>query len=240
MFGKVGQRGNMYCFIISYNRLTWLKEIVAQCQRLRLIPVIIDNNSNYKPLLDYLETTTVTNHRLTNNLGHLTFWKNEIYKKYSNINRYFVTDNDLDLGSLPDNTIEVFNNKLDKEPSNIVKIGASLKLNDLPSNSYTEEIISWETKFWENKDNDNFFIANVDTTFALYDHNRLLPWIESGDIEKFFLAKRANEPYTVRHLPWYMTPESMDSEFISYIKSASGQYWTNKFLHHFNIDVLSL
>ena len=42
-------------FIISYNWLTYLKNIIKDILRMGGTPVILDNASTYPPLLDYLK-----------------------------------------------------------------------------------------------------------------------------------------------------------------------------------------
>ena len=84
--------------IISYNQLKYLKLLVEKLQSNGYSNiVIIDNNSKYPPLLDYLKSIEdkVIIHYLKENFGHMVFWKNkEIFDLYSK--GYFVlTDPDV-------------------------------------------------------------------------------------------------------------------------------------------------
>jgi hypothetical protein len=117
--------------------------------------------------------------------------------------RYVVTDSDLDLSRVPTDLLDLMNDGLDKYPQ-IIKAGLSLELDDLPEDGLlTEKVRRWEAAFWRDRLDDQFWLANVDTTFAL--HRAGTIWTGVAH------ALRTDRPYTARHLPWYDpdTPEEI-------------------------------
>ena len=86
----------MKAYIISRNRLTltvnmadWLADFVE--------PIIVDNDSDYPPLLRYYETCLYKVIRVDTNLGSEVIWKTGIVDDYSSGESYLVTDPDLDM-----------------------------------------------------------------------------------------------------------------------------------------------
>ena len=59
-------------FLIAYNRLGYLRQLVAWLERAGYSDIrIIDNCSSYPPLLEYLERSPHAVHRMDRNYGHL-------------------------------------------------------------------------------------------------------------------------------------------------------------------------
>ena len=175
--------------------------------------VIIDNNSTYKPLLDYFETieSSVTLHRLNENMGHLIFWKNkELFDKYSK-GYYVVTDADIVPDeNCPDDFLLYFKKILDFNHQ-VTKVGFSLRIDDIPNtNINKEKIVKWESQFWNHQDKKGNFIAKIDTTFALYRPNYDL------SSESFMKAIRTNFPYQAQHGGWYIDNKNLTDEFKYY------------------------
>ncbi len=189
-------------------------------------PIIIDNDSDYPPLLEwYEEGCPYRVIRMEKNFGHLALWKSGLLKLYTD--RYYcVSDPDLDLSSIPHDYIDVLMRGLQENPG-VTKSGLSLRISDLPQNAYTKKVIEWEKKFWQKKAG-SFFLADVDSTFALYDKQ-----IDFGKLppegNKFHWAVRSPEPYTVRHLPWYNTPQSIEAnEEEKYYFDRTQTYWAER------------
>lgn len=208
----------MKIFIISYNRLSSLR---SMCKKLKGYDItIIDNNSTYPPLLEWLQ-----------NCGH-----NVIFNKFNGTHQalwihhaelitdrfYCVTDPDLDISGIPDDWQDVLLRGLMENPD-VVKAGFSLRLSDLPQNDYTKEVIEWESKFWQYKRKD-FYLSDIDTTFAMYDAERDFGALPNN---RFFSAVRSPEPYTARHLMWYNEQDISDEETY-FIEHTSG-YWSEKY-----------
>lgn len=70
----------------------------------------------------------------------------------------------------------------------------SLLLDDLPPTDEGNFIRKNEADYWLAPVDDMYYVAGIDTTFALY---------REGNIKHTYSAIRTNKPYTARHLPWY-------------------------------------
>lgn len=200
-------------FIISYNRLSYLKTMIQWLESYGLNNVIIvDNNSTYPPLLDYLRTTSHRVERIPENLGHLVVWRcglfDDILRKYY----YIVTDPDvLPDKNCPHDAVLRFYNMLQDYPS-IVKSGFSLKIDDLPAYFPIRDLVlEMEKRFWTKPtpDGEGYF-AHIDTTFALY-----RPGIFPDD-GAWFEGIRLAPPYIAQHMPWYENPAELNDESLYY------------------------
>lgn len=195
-------------FIPMFNRLTWAKKMAEDLTKFGCEVILIDNNSTYKPLLDWYEICPYKVHRLTKNYGERVFWLAKINEQYTD-RYYIITDPDLDVSHLPSDFIDVLKNGLDKNP-NIIKCGLSLKLDDLPDNDYTIHPKRFESKYWLEKDHLGNYSCGIDTTFALYDKERQVDGWDEG--VKFYIGTRTPPPYCARHLPWYLTKEDFEND----------------------------
>lgn len=212
----------MKAFIIAYNRLTMLKNLAENLTQAGLEVIIIDNASTYEPLLEWYKTNPYFIVRMDKNYGHQVLFNQcpeLITDRY-----YIVTDHDLDISHLPSNWVDVLRKGLDLFP-NVIKSGLSLRIDDLPENNYTKEVISWEIKYWERELRDGFYLSEIDTTLAMYDKTRDFGKLPN---DRFFSAVRADKPYESLHLPWYNTLENMDDEE-KYYSEHTGTYWNEKF-----------
>jgi hypothetical protein len=196
--------------IISFNQLFYLKQLI-QLLSVRGYEniIVIDNNSTYKPLLEYFEEiqSSVKLHRLRENYGHLVFWKvRELFEKYSK-GYYVVTDADINpIQECPEDFLLNFRRILDKDYY-ITKVGFSLKIDDIPNTNHNKDkIIKWETAFWSKKSNGENFEAKIDTTFALYRPNY------NHQILDFYNACRTKMPYMARHGGWYIDNKNLTEE----------------------------
>ena len=209
--------------INNRNRITFLKDLINALELRGYKNIyIIDNNSNYEPLLEYYNTCNYKVFRLKENVGFLSLWKTDIYKKF--IRDYYVyTDSDV-VPSLdcPDDFLDVFWSKMKKEKT-IMKIGLSLKIDDLPDYfNKKQEVIEWEKQYFQKETNDGYYISNVDTTFALY-----RPFMSKGACRLLML--RSKTPYDAYHMPWYNDSQNLNDEELFYINNAkTSTHWTSK------------
>jgi len=194
--------GDVPIFIISYNHLTYLKKLVDYLERADFNNIhIIDNNSTYPPLLQYLRNSRHIVHYMGANYKHMVLFESERFRSIIDENFFVLTDPDI----LPDEVcpqdfLDLFLDGLLRHPMKN-KVGFSLKINDLPNHYHLKEnVIKWEQRFYNTRmpigDNEAYD-APVDTTFALYRPRS--QWRTSD----FFAAMRTAAPYTARHLPWY-------------------------------------
>ncbi len=209
--------------IINFNQLAYLKELIDALQNYnheRI--VIIDNASTYPPLLEYYEQIGkyITIHRLTQNIGHMVFWKNKkLFKQYGR-GYYVLTDADiLPNKNLPLNYIMSMKKLLD-ETRNIVKVGFALNIEDIPDHyKLKEKIITLEKKYWEDQIAPDIYRADVDTTFALYK-----PGLNLGNrfmMRYFYTALRVGGDFTCRHGGWYIDHNRPTPEQSFYMKTAN-------------------
>jgi len=203
----------MKCFIVMFNRLTWPKKMAEFLSDTGCEVILVDNASTYPPLLEWYDTDCPYKvYRLQENYGHLVLWGSGILNEYPD-QYYAVTDPDLDLSDVPSDYIDFLMKGLTNQE--VVKTGLSLRVDDLPVNGFTEEIVKKERQYWECvQDGNGFYYAGIDTTFAIYDRERMA----SG---KFYWSLRAPKPYTARHLPWYLTPQVLSFEEIYYMTKAT-------------------
>ena len=204
----------MKVFIINYNRVTLAKNLADWCAANKLVPVIIDNNSDYKPLLDYYNGCPYEVIRMPKNYGHTVMWNPET-KLLNDVNeRYIVTDSDLDLSAVPSGFLRVMHYGLDKYPQ-FPKCGLSLEINDLPDLPKTHRVKNeCEAQYWQTPLDPIYFNAPVDTTFAMY---------REGVKHYTLEAIRTNRPYTARHVPWYYTDfEKLPDDEKNYFRTANG------------------
>jgi hypothetical protein len=206
--------------IISFNQYNYLKLLIDFLLKNNYSNIIIiDNNSSYLPLLNYFEEikNMVTIHKLKVNEGHMVFWKNkEIFNTYSK-GYYVITDSDIVPNkNCPSDFLLHFKTILEQH-YNLSKVGFSLKIDDIPnSNTNKQKIIDWESKFWEVKDENQNYIAPIDTTFALYKPNSF--HIANA---KFYKAIRVKFPYEAIHGGWYVDTANLNEEQSYYYKTAN-------------------
>jgi len=204
-------------FIICRDRLTclvglldWL-ESVGHADEVYLM----DNDSTWPPLLEFYETTRHTVLHSEVNAGHKVGWSSGWLKQYVRRRPFIVTDPDLlPVDECPDDAVAVMAETLAAVP-NTRKVGFSLKIDDIPDHFPSKQgAIDWETRYWSDWDKDaGAWVAPIDTTFALY-----APWAlrRFGYTPSF----RLPEPYTMRHLPWYLDPADLSEEDVYYMYRA--------------------
>lgn len=178
----------MHALIINYNRITLPAQTAQWCHNQGLTPIIIDNASDYPPLLDYYQSRCpYPVVRMEQNYGHMVVWHQSLLRRLGVRPPYVVTDPDLDYSQIPGDWLKVFSDGLRKYPT-FDKIGFSLEIDDVKN----QNTVDWEQKFWQYPLDDLYYNAPIDTTFAMYKTD-----------EFSFNSIRTGRPYTVRHLPWY-------------------------------------
>lgn len=216
--------------INNRNRLTYLKKLIKSLEKRGYFNIIIlDNDSSFEPLLNYYKNECKYRICFLNaNLGHLALWKSKYFNEFK-YNYYVYTDSDLELtDECPENFIQDILTEM-KFNKYIQKIGLSLRTDNLPDYyDLKQEVIDWEKRFYEKKYNRNklFFIAQVDTTFAVY-----RPFVYGGSSD-YHLTLRTSYPLMISHLPWYVDSKNLTIEEKFYIQNASSStFWTKNSLH---------
>lgn len=186
------------CYIICYNN-GWLVYDTVQALRkfTDVKPIVVDNFSTGKRTqfyLDRLETEGITIIWCERNHGHTVV--ETIINPTEDI--YLVTDPDLELSTLPQDTIQRLLQVSDAYQTG--KVGVSLSIadkDDILEGIYTDEktIVEWESQFWTRLIDDLLYRAEIDTTFALLN--------KKYKTDSRLDGIRIAGPYTVRHLPWH-------------------------------------
>jgi hypothetical protein len=208
--------------INNRNRLTFLKQLVdSLVERGYSNLIVLDNDSTYPALLEYYKSFPGKVIYLHKNLGYKALSKIVLYKEIRR-GYYVYTDPDVvPIDECPEDFMQTFYQIMKKHPS-IMKVGFSLKIDDLPDcYEKKQKVIDHEAQFWKSEIDDNCYLAQVDTTFALH-----RPYSKIST----FRAKmiRVGYPYELHHLPWYLDSKNLPEEELYYIEHASiGGHWTN-------------
>jgi len=204
----------MKALIINFNRV-FLPQVMAEWLAARgCEPIFIDNASDYPPLLAYYESCQFQVVRMPANYGHTVVWDCDLLAQLGIFERYIVTDPDLDLAGVPDDFLNVLHYGLDRYRT-YAKCGLSLEVNDLPDTPEGHLVrTQYEVRYWQKPLGDRYFIADTDTTLAMY---------REGIKHYTHSAIRTNRPYTAKHLPWYYTDvASLPEDEQYYFKTANG------------------
>jgi hypothetical protein len=197
-------------FITCRDRVASLRLLVERLESMTDIgPIfLVDNDSKWPPMLDYLASTTHQVVRLAENAGHRAIWAMEVHQSLRESGPFVVTDPDvIPDQTCPEDTVDRLLGLLDEHPT-MQKVGLGLHIDDLPdTNRLAKDVIDWESQFWEREISPGVYDAAVDTTFALY---------RAGAGPEEYPAIRTGTPYLARHLPWYDDPDSPCPEEIFY------------------------
>jgi hypothetical protein len=197
---------NIPVFIICFERVNSLKNLVAWLENHRFKKIVfIDNGSTYPPLLEYLSKTHYQVLPLDRNAGHTAPWTESIVRSLIPGKFYFVTDPDvIPADDCPDNFVQHFL-EIHQKFIAYKKVGFGLKIDDLPTHyPLRESVIKWESQFWKHTVADNLYEAGIDTTFALYK-----PFTYSYMLHP---SIRTGGNYVARHMPWYDNPSVVSEE----------------------------
>jgi hypothetical protein len=209
--------------INNRNRLEYLLQLLKFLEESNCLNIIIlDNDSTYEPLMSYYKTCPYRVVRLNKNMGYMALQNCELWPEIRK--DYFVyTDPDVvPSNDCPNDFMQVF---FDALISNrlCMKVGFSLKIDDLPDYyKQKNQVIEWESQFYESKLNSAFYNAKIDTTFALH-----RPWSNIGH-KGLYKHLRSAYPYEAKHLPWYEDSLNPTIENSFYKDHAEiGGFWTN-------------
>lgn len=203
-------------FLINRDLVTWPKAMLDWIQRIpELEPIILDNGSTYRPTLEWYAQDPCRVISLNFNYGHKVLWSSGLfYKEIKDDPYYIVSDPDFDMSTVPLDIVDVMKEGLQRY--NTPKCGPAIRIDDIP-NEYPlkNQVLIWETPFWQNPLESPYYAAPLDTTFALHDTTKCRDHIIGG--------VRIGEAYTTRHLPFYITPETIDEEIAYYFRHANTQ-----------------
>lgn len=210
--------------INNRNRYTYLLQLISWLEKNNYTNIyIIDNDSTYKPLIDYYKTTKHKVFFLNNNVGYMALWKTKIFEEFKN-DYYVYTDPDVipNKNCPADVVYQLF--KVLRANFYIEKCGAALKIDDLPDfYKNKHSVIADEKKHWDKKVSGFVYDAPVDTTFALY---RPLASGNAEDCKSYRLSGN----YDFHHLPWYENSSNPTEEDKYYISKVGKGFtmWSEK------------
>ncbi len=204
-------------FVNVFNRITTTRKLCEQIAAIdNAVPIIVDNNSTWEPLLEWYRTCPFQVIRLTENLGHHAPWKAGIVGQQRH-GLYCVTDCDLDLDGIPANLMEVLQAPFYwRRMPTVVKSGVALRIDDLPA--WQTQVKEWESRFWKHRVGGDYYSAPIDTTLAMYraqTPHRIATKVAG------VRAVRVGGQYTARHVPWYLDTTNLDEENANYFATAN-------------------
>lgn len=166
---------------------------------------LIDNDSSWPPLVDFLARTRHRVVRAGANLGHRSPWLTGTVQRHAFDRPYVVSDPDvIPDEDCPRDAVTRLGEILARHPD-LDKVGLGLRIDDLPEHyPLADAVRAWEARFWRDEIEPGVFRADVDTTFALYRPMRRRPRENA--------AVRTAAPYRARHRPWYLDPGSLSDE----------------------------
>lgn len=221
------------CFVISYNRPSFLKCCIEALAKEERLDVIIISNDGF----DYngygheiINTKTICPGQ---NYGHKVCWSQDLIPKDQ---PYLVTDCDIIVPQKL-NWLDILLNGMNRLP-NYNKFGLGLNTRHIPdSNKQKENIINHENKVIHRKNigDPHFYEAPVDTTMALYRAGFTNYSIWGNDSELEFTGEcksvRTFPPYEAIHLTWQMTPQEIaGDENQNYLRmiNKNSTHWSEK------------
>lgn len=197
--------------INNRNLFTWVVEMVNKIKTYEEVGeiIIIDNGSDYPPLLEWYQTNPCTIHR-TDNIGHTAPW--QILDDVITNSDYVITDADMGLLDTPSDTLLYLKDNMDS--LGLDKIGLGLDWGIVKEDSlYYNHLQSYEKNRWNSSHTNNIYNIAIDTTFALY--KKGTPYFVGGASTTY--------PYVARHYPWEFNQETYEKneEYKYYIKNAN-------------------
>jgi len=193
-------------FIPVRDRLAPLEQVLGWCARAGLDEIwLVDNDSTWPPLVEFLDRTSHRVVRAGANLGHRSPWLTGTVQRHARGRFFIVTDPDV----VPDehcplDVVGHLTDLLQRYPE-ADKVGLGLRIDDLPDHyPLAAAVRAWEARFWSDEVEPGVFRADVDTTFALY-----RPLARRHEENR---ALRTGPPYVARHLPWYLDPAHLGDE----------------------------
>jgi hypothetical protein len=195
------------------DRLEPLKALVAWIESTGRCEIwMCDNDSTFPPMVEWLDASPHHVVRLGANLGHRAPWLSGLVTELGLDRHFVVTDPDVvPSEETPDDALDVFRGVLDSDPA-LDKVGFSLRLDDLPPHyAHRDDVVLWESQFWQRRHASGHYVAEIDTTFAMY---------RPGEHHQNNRAVRTAPPYTARHMPWYQDSANPTDEHRYYVEHA--------------------
>jgi glycosyltransferase involved in cell wall biosynthesis len=218
-----------------FNNPSYCRMMVNQLLGRRLSRIVLIDNAStsaeMRQLLDAMERQ-IRVIRLKRNMGPKYFARNWIF--YMRLPPIFcVTDPDIQFNPhLPADFLTTL--LALTEEHQIGKCGFALNIQDhhefrdirLNFQGRDYDIVSWESQFWQRqigatKAGDPVFLADIDTTFALY-NKTFFKRAKLG----FYRSLRVGGDFTARHLPWYSESGISQAEARTYAETQKFSWYS--------------
>jgi GT2 family glycosyltransferase len=196
-----------------------LAELVAWLEKNNHQKIIfVDNDSSYPELMNLFASTKYQVLQLGRNGMHRSPWESFAVRFFAKDKPYVVTDPDIiPTNENPADIILHLYKVLHKFPE-YKKVGVALKIDDIPDHySMKQHVLDWEARYWDQPLGDDVYIADTDTTFALYRENT--EWFLSPSL-------RVGGSYAMRHEPWYQDLDNPTDDMMYYRARASNEVTT--------------
>jgi hypothetical protein len=121
-----------------------------------------------------------------------------------------------------------------------------MRIDDLTNLHIEDAVIAQETPFRRVGMGEKYWEAKIDCAFAMHRSSykdRMGYWgVEDGPLGPFGPSLYTKPPYQMRHLSWYVTPDTLTEEWRYALKHASdrGVIWTQilrKWFHETNVPL---
>jgi hypothetical protein len=211
-------RATIPVILNTYEQVSFLKRMVVQLHlaEFRNI-IIIDQNSQFPPLLEFLQggakERLFTLFTLDENVGPRWFFTSALYDSMPE--RFIYSDPDL---AWPDGIADDLVGRFIRvsEDYKVGKVGSALTLPDealdvtMTVGGQQWTVRAWEERFWANELEPGVYNAPVDTTFHLVNKKYFTP-------RNFISGVRiGGAGYECKHLPWYAEERASAPEFSHY------------------------
>lgn len=224
-------KANIPAVIIGYNQPTYIKNMVSQLEKYTKDIIILDNNSDYQPLLDYYQNDfKYTLLKMDKNYGHAVYRRDFLKNIVGDI--FLLTDPDLKFNqNLPDNFIHELIRISNQFHSGRVGFALFIDSEDIRTDvtfaGYS--IKDWEIRFWQLRLDYSYnpnlvlYSAPIDTTFGLFNRK----YEEAGTDGNHI---RVAGDFTCMHLPWHKNFQDnlLPGEYEHYLKTTVTGTWFRK------------
>lgn len=197
--------------INNFNRLTTTRKLANDLHKLGYTNIhILDNCSTYIPLLDWYAICPYIVKKLDNNQEFLSVYNSGYINEFIKEPWIVYTDSDIELNpNTPKDFISTIIEKTEKHGK--TKGGLSLRIYDLPDNTYANYYRNWETKYWKDEIEENVYDACIDTTFCV---------IKPGLPFDYQAIRIAGDMEAI-HRPWYVQWDNLSEEELYYLATSS-------------------
>ena len=206
--------------------------MVTQLEKYTSDIIVVDNNSKFKPLLDYYENDfKYTLLRQKENFGHKVYKKDFVQNIVGDV--YILTDPDLQFNAkLPNGFIQTLIDISNYFKIERVGFALSCDGDDFRTDLrfFGRTVKEFENGYWIERyhypldGNLQLYTAPIDTTFCLINKNFSGKCIRMFDYPYFI---RVAGDYTCLHLPWYKNFQSklMEGELEAYTQGNISSTW---------------